>query len=121
MAENEIETLNLVNICGGALVEVFERDLQKVLENIADQNTDADKNRIINIRLTFIPFKDRSGAVVELKSETKLPGIPAQSSTVFIDRQNGKTVAVPKDTKQAQLFGKKEQTENVIALKKEKA
>lgn len=117
--EDEIVQLDLSNICNGALPEVFERDLQKVLENIADPNTDVDKSRIITIELNFTPFVDRSGAVVTLKTKTKLPGIPTQTSTVFIGKHQGKTVAVPKDARQQQLFGKQPEPDaNVLSMKK---
>jgi hypothetical protein len=122
--ERKVNVLSIGNICNGALPEIFNRDLEKILENINDPDTDADKKRSMTIELTFIPFSDRSGASVELKTKMKLVGVPAVTATVFIGKHEGRLVAVPKDEHQKELFGEQEAPEqgNVVGMKsKEKA
>lgn len=124
MEDRKINVLSIGNICNGALPELFNRELDKVLENINDPDTDADKKRSITIELVFVPFSDRSGAAVELKAKTKLVGVPSVGSTVFIGKHEGRLVAVPKDERQKQLFGEEPEPEsgNVVGMKpKEKA
>ena len=49
------EILNLENLGRGAVTEIFERQLQKVLKDIDDPNTDPRAKREINIKVVFIP------------------------------------------------------------------
>lgn len=118
MNQKVVESLNLDNICKGALPEIFATELQRVLENIYDPNTDVDKQRSITIELKFIPFPDRSGAVTSLSVKTKLPGFPTYDSNIFIGKHNGKLVAVDKDANQRALFGEEEKPENVVDMTK---
>lgn len=100
----QLETLDLNNICEGSLPELFERELQAVLANIADVNTDSRKKRSISIDLTFTPFKDRTGAEVELRVVSKVAGNETVSSNVFIHKTADKTYALPRDARQQEIF-----------------
>jgi hypothetical protein len=98
------ETLNIGNICNGAVPEVFERELGEVLKNIGDANTDPEQKRKILIEFTFLPFKDRSGAQIEFKCSSKTAAVQTVKGTVFFEGKGPNMVAVPHDPKQARLF-----------------
>jgi len=100
--------LTLGNIAGGAAEEVFGRELQAILENIADVNTPAETKRKISLEFSFSPSKDRSMAAIELKCSSKVAAIGKVDSTVFIFRSaSGAVVAAPHDPRQADMFAEK--------------
>jgi hypothetical protein len=98
------ETLSITNVCGGAVDEVFQRELAQVLANIGDVNTDAEAPRSIILEFKIKPFKDRSGAQVELAVKSKIVGIETTKGTMFLQRRGITMVAVPHDPRQARLF-----------------
>lgn len=100
----EQEPLTLVNICGGAVDEVFQRELEQVLSNISDVNTDAESKRKVTLEFTFEPFEDRSGAKVSFQCKSKTMPVNAVKGTVFFSRKGATLIAVPHDPKQARLF-----------------
>lgn len=48
--------LNLKEIANGAVQELFENELCKILENIKDPNTSLKKGRVLSINFTFKPL-----------------------------------------------------------------
>jgi hypothetical protein len=100
----DAETLSLENICGGAVEEVFQRELAYILANIADVNTDAEAKRKITFEFTFEPFDDRSGAKVIFACKSKQAPVNTASGTMFLSRKGTNFVAIPHDPKQARLF-----------------
>lgn len=102
----ELETLNIQNICKGSVPELFDREISAVVANVLDPNTPTDKARKITLEVIFNPFSDRSGAEVELKISTKLSGATTVKSNMFIHRSAGKDYALPQDARQQKMFGK---------------
>lgn len=54
------EKVTLSSLKDGALEELFQYELAKVLDNLADTNTDKKKKRSITINLEMIPNEDMS-------------------------------------------------------------
>ena len=102
--EPEREDVTLTNLCGGAVEEVFQRELAAVLANIADVNTRAEGKRKISLEFTFAPFEDRSGAQVTFACNSKTIAVNPVKGTVFLQRKGVVMVAVPHDPKQIRLF-----------------
>lgn len=98
------QSVNLGNICGGAVEEVFQRELESVLTNIADINTNAEQKRKITLEFTLKPFEDRSGAQVEFACKSKTAAVSTVKGTMFLQRHGLVMVAVPHDPKQQRLF-----------------
>lgn len=94
------ELVSLSNICGGAVEEIFQRELKNVLENIADVNTDAEAKRKIIFEFAVIPFEDRSGAQVEFACSSKLVPTERVKGTMFLAHRGPNIIAVPHDPKQ---------------------
>lgn len=78
------DKLNLSNVCKGAAEELFADQLNKVLTNIKDPSTDAEKKRTITLTFTFAPIKDRSSANVSCTAKSTLvPVLPVVAPIVL--------------------------------------
>ena len=102
--QSDVDQLNILNIAGGALPERIDDAVQRVLANIADLNTDPEAKRKIVVTVTFSPFKDRSGALVDLAVESKGASPEAVSGTIYIQKRGGQISAFTHDPRQEQLF-----------------
>jgi hypothetical protein len=99
-----METLNLSNICGGAVNEVFERELRMVLDNVKDVNTNPEQKRKITLVFEFKPLSDRSGAEVAFGCKAVLASVMAVKGSTFFMTSQGKVEAYAHDPRQAALF-----------------
>lgn len=99
-----MQGVTLDTIGSGALGELFQVELNRVLANIADPNTVAMTKRSIEIKVTFKTRSDREVADVELTCASKLAPVAKVSTQVFMGRQNGKFVAVENDPRQGNFF-----------------
>jgi len=72
-----LETMN-----GGAAIELFNEELQKVLNNIGDPNTKPDAAREINLKVKIKPDEKRRYADVSMQTTTKLAPV-RETTTVF--------------------------------------
>lgn len=71
--------LKLSGLASGGVQENFDMEVKKILENIQDPNTEADKPRKLVLTLTFLP--DESRELVKLDSQVKLTLAPTKSVT----------------------------------------
>lgn len=104
MQEEEFENLSLVNIEGGAAVEMFDIALQQILENIYDINTD-DSFREIKLIVKMKPMsgEDRSIIGYSIKCDKKMSGQPMMMGTAEMKIENGRLVAIDRKQKQRKL------------------
>jgi hypothetical protein len=98
------ETMNVGNICKGAVPEVFEHALQQVLKNISDVNTDAKQKRTIVLKFTFKPSESREVGEVTFSCEEKLASIKAANGNFFLTRRGNDVRGYARDPKQDDLF-----------------
>jgi uncharacterized protein YpiB (UPF0302 family) len=100
-----MEEMTLSNIAGGAVDIHFDRELQKVVNNIKDAETEANKKREITIKLVFEPDSSRDVSTITIESSSKLA--PKRSSGGYCEFQkNGKKIkAVVDINRQGTLFG----------------
>jgi hypothetical protein len=98
------ELLSLTNIGNGGLVEVFDREISKVIENISDVNTSSEKKRKIQIEVIFKPYEDRSGAEIEFSCKATLCGVPAAKTRMFITGKGSVLRAYGHDPRQMSLL-----------------
>lgn len=99
-----MQGVTLDTIGGGALTELFQAELNRVLQNIADPNTDTGTKRVITVTVKFKPNRDRDVADVEIACGSKLAGIMTVSTQVFMGKHQGKLIAVENDPRQTSLF-----------------
>ena len=70
MLNTSDEKLSLANLGGGAAVEKFDTELQKVLDNIADPNTVENAGREVTLKVKIKP-KERDYAKVQILCGSK--------------------------------------------------
>jgi len=64
----------------------FSRELDKVLQNIADPNTDPTKARKLTVELKFVPNENRDIASVEIIAKSSVQSDTSSSTAMLIDR-----------------------------------
>ncbi len=74
--------ISLDSLGGGALSEKVNMDLMKIVNNIMDPNTKANKARKLTITLTFVP--DESRQVITTKMETKTSLVPIEAAATTL-------------------------------------
>lgn len=99
-----MQGVTLETIGGGALSELFDAELARILSNITDPNTDTTTKRVMTITVKFKPNRDRDVADVELTCGSKLAGIMTVSTQLFMGRHQGRLIAVENDPRQTTLF-----------------
>lgn len=99
-----LKEVNLSTIAEGAAVELFQHELEKVANNIADQNTEAKAKRKIVLTFDFEPDNNREEVVVSVSSKITTAGIKGHSKTSFLGKMNGKPGIFAHDTKQLNMF-----------------
>ena len=101
---NELDyALNIGNINGGAVPEVFARLNAQIMENIRDVNTSATATREITLKLQYKPSPDRKTALIIVKPVVKLAPATIDPSTIHISKVNGKPVGFIHDPAQDEL------------------
>lgn len=104
----EKKELTLSNLGGGAAEELFTRELKKVLDNIANPNTEADAARDITLKIKFKPGKDRDTMSIGIVASSGLAPFKGHSTIAFIGKDNttGRMVVVEHNPRQADFeFG----------------
>lgn len=99
-----MDGVTLDTIGGGALMELFDAELARILSNITDPNTDTTTKRVMTLTIKFKPNRDRDVADVELQCGTKLAGIQTVNTQLFMGKHKGKLIAVENDPRQSNLF-----------------
>ncbi len=88
------EKITLSNLKDGALEELFQYELAKVLDNIADANTEIRKKRTISIQIEMTPNDDASSVATVFTVKSTL--VPIKSKACIL--------ALPSIGEQAGLF-----------------
>lgn len=90
-----MEKLNIANIAKGALLERADVEIKRVLENIADHNTDYKKARKITLTLDFRALDESREAIkVDLQAKSSIAPYNAVTTQLYVDRdQHGEIVA----------------------------
>ena len=71
--------LNLNKLASGGVQENFDMEIEKLLENVQDPNTDAKTPRKLVMTLTLVP--DEARELIQLDSQIKLTMAPTKSVT----------------------------------------
>lgn len=105
MEQEEPISINIGNICDGAMVEAFELKLAEVLRNIMDPSTEAKAKREITLRVKFHPKDDRVQINCEFTCETKTAGLMPSTSRMFVGKDSaGGLYALSEDPRQMNIF-----------------
>lgn len=80
MAKNIEKVINLEEIAGGVLSAKINQEMQKILENILDPNTEAGKVRKLTVVMSFKPNSKREKLVTNITTKTNLqPVMPVET------------------------------------------
>lgn len=115
MPHPELRTVTLETLGGGALGELFEHELARVLLNVEDENTDAITPRTITIKVTLVPSPSRDAALCRMEVTSKLAGVVPASTVLYLSREekDGPLLALASDSRQLDIpfaHAKKERT-----------
>ena len=103
--EDDPVTINIGNVCDGAMVQAFERSLAKCLANIADPNTEAKRKRQVILVLSLHPKEDRTQINCEFDCNEKLAGMIPATSRMYIGKdESGALYALTSDPRQMNIF-----------------
>lgn len=81
-----MEKVDIDKLAGGAVAERFNEAFKKVMENIADPNTDHKITRKVTLELTFATSEDRTLSQVSVLAKTKLAPQKSVATKFLIDR-----------------------------------
>lgn len=100
--------LTLETVAGGAVPELFQHELEKVLANIRDVNTMAKKPRSITVVVSFRAKEDRQGnrrqLDVAVDVTSRLAPVKGLTSDAFLAKgEGGQLVVTCEDPAQAEL------------------
>jgi hypothetical protein len=92
--------LSLDSLAQGAGVELFNDELEKVLQNILDPNTKPTAVRSVTLTFSIKPDEDRTygASVIDVKS--KLAPVKGVGMPIYIGKHAGKAVATERDQRQ---------------------
>lgn len=100
------EITSLSEMANGAVNERFNYELQKVVENICDPNTDPKKKRKITLTMVIEPDAKREQAHISIETKTTLA--PAQSDLttliIGVDKNGQQTARELKSGIKGQTF-----------------
>ena len=85
MAHNNID-LPFAGLANGAVQEKLNGELQKIFDNIHDNNTKATDKRSVTIKLEFIPDDEREIIKLESNFTTKLANVEGVGTTILTGR-----------------------------------
>lgn len=108
--------ISLENIGNGAAPELFARELQKVIDNIADINCPAESARTITLKITVKPHQSREMGEVRVNCTSTLAGVKPQLSSIFLVKEMGKPAAFKQDIRQMELDVNKDATPAPLAV-----
>lgn len=101
--EGEMELVSLESMARGAPIEMFNDELEKVIRNIVDVNTDAEKARVITLTVKLTPTADRKFAGVEIQAASKLAPMKAVGTGFYVGLRAGQPVAKEYDDRQMRI------------------
>lgn len=108
----EREPITLSTLGGGAVEELFQEELERVLRNIADPNTEPEALREITLKVKVRPNKDRSVGDLQVVPSSKLAPNKTFSSVVYMGRHQGQLIAQEHNPQQLSF----ESTDHIRAL-----
>jgi hypothetical protein len=94
------KTVTLESLHDGAAGEMWAAALARVLENIADPNTDHKTKRAITLSFVFAADEERHVGDVQVSCQTKLAGMKGVQTVIFIGKHEGRLVAVEQPRQQ---------------------
>jgi len=96
----DYQEVDLKTINSGAAFDLFEEQLRKVLENIADPNTPPEAVREIRLVVKIKPTEDRAKAATTVQATAKLAATKPHDSFVILGTDGQRIHAYTTNPKQ---------------------
>jgi hypothetical protein len=113
------DRVSLATLGNGAAVEMFDAELQRILDNIIDPNTKPTAIRSATLTVKIKPDEDREWGSVDIQACSKLASVQAYPTQIIIGKQNGKGVATEHNPKQIDAFRDIPHEGKIVPMKKE--
>lgn len=113
-----LEKASLANIASGVAEELFQEELSRVLDNVANPNMEAEAERKIKIEFTFRPTEGRDMAMIKIQAKSSLAPVKPHETKMFFDQEKGERVALSADRAQHSLFDKKGNPAKITPINK---
>lgn len=101
--ETEHKEVRLTNLNQGHIAALFEDGWKRVMENIADKNTPANKERVITIKVAVKPNDSREFGSTKVSSTVSLASIKPSEGIVLFSYDGKTAKAYVSDPKQEEL------------------
>jgi predicted HTH domain antitoxin len=88
-----MQKVTLTNLKQGAALEIWQREFDKVLENMADRNTKVKTAREITLTVKIVPTEDRCLGAVSIECKSKLAAVRAVEASLELVQEGVKQVA----------------------------
>lgn len=98
-------TINIGNLCKGAIIDAFEKELQKCLDNIYDLDTPATTIRTITLKVKLKPDEARIKIQSEFSCDSSLAQPFPVTDVFFVgkDGETGKLYGLTSDPRQRSI------------------
>jgi hypothetical protein len=111
--QEEYSPVSLATLKNGAAIELFDEELRKVLENIADINTSPTAKREVLLKVSFKPLSDqREDISVDIAVNAKLQPIKPTATTIY---PSGLGMAVERNPRQPRFQFANQPTEEEVS------
>ena len=111
---------SILDMTNGAIKEVVDQDVTKVINNILDINTKAKAKRKITLTIEFAPEEDRKKIAISVISKPTLcPTNPVSTTLAFVPGREGEAQLVemvPQVPGQMALDGSEQTTPKLLKL-----
>ena len=100
------QPVTIFTIGNGVLGELFDRELERVVTDILDLNSEAEATRSITVKVTIAPDKNRGFGIARIDVSSTLGKPKPAGATMYFGRKNGKIIAVENTPLQSEMFDK---------------
>ncbi len=115
---NRAEHVTLTNIARGMVPQLFQREYEKVLENIKDTRVSATRQRKITIEIIVTPDEERHVLTHEVRASCKLPEAAGAKGFAFTTLDSeGNVIATLNDPEQLSLIDQLEEKQRKMGEK----
>lgn len=101
--QTDLKEVSLATLGKGAAAELFAEELGRVLENIADVNTEAKTVRELRLVIKIKPSEDRSFARATIACTSKLAALKQYETSMHMGIEGGKVAAYEESVQQSKL------------------
>ena len=117
MQTGETIKCSLLDLMDGGVKELADLNLQRVLENMRDVNTDPKRARSITVKFTFAGNEERDSVALRVQVESKLAPIKPAETTLDIGNEGGHVVAVERPKVMPGQLRMETEPNNVTSIK----